>query len=66
MRASGLRERRRGSFLADDSLNLAEERTPSGQKVVQSAGELADQSGTQQQFVRDDLRFGGSFLRVGN
>ena len=53
-------------FLADDLLDLSQRAQSERQKRVKPAREVANQSRSQQQLVRDNLRFSGSFFEGGN
>ncbi len=53
-------------FLADNLLDLVQRAQAERQKGINAAGELADQPGAQQQFVRQDFRLGGRFAEGRN
>ena len=53
-------------FLADDLLDLVQRAQAERQKGINAAGELADQPGAQQQFVRKDFRLGRRFAERRN
>ena len=53
-------------FLADDLLDLAQRAQAERQKSINAAGQLADEAGAQQQFVRNNFRVSRGFAERRN